>query len=308
MMRILYVEDNQANLFLVQRVARMGGHEVVSYTNGETALKNFATDLPDMVLMDVQLSGELSGLETVKRLRAAGTKVPIIAVTAYAMVGDRERCMEAGCDSYMSKPLPVAELVEVIRKFEMRASGQAPLETREMAAVKLSTSEQKAVDSARTNTGTNPAVTATGSAPAVTAPPAAPAPSSAATPPSVPTPATTPNPAPANVQPAAAPVVPAASAPTDAVAAPVVPPAVPAPAEPPSAPVAPAAPTPTDAVAAPVVPAAPAAAEPAPAVPAPTNAQPPAAPVVPPAAAPEVKPSVEPAKPTVPAETNPTAK
>ena len=56
----------------------------------------------------------------VKQLRERGFKTPIVAVTAYAMVGDRERCIEAGCNSYLSKPLPVAELVELVQKYELR--------------------------------------------------------------------------------------------------------------------------------------------------------------------------------------------
>ncbi|MEO8611357.1 MAG: response regulator [Chloroflexota bacterium] len=117
-MRILYVEDNPANLFLVQRVARMGNHEVVNYTEGQPALDHFKEDKPDLVLMDIQLSGILNGLDVVKALRAAGHRTPIVAVTAYAMSGDREKCIEAGCDGYLSKPLPVGELVELFKRYE----------------------------------------------------------------------------------------------------------------------------------------------------------------------------------------------
>ncbi len=119
-MKILYVEDNPANISLLQRIARMGGHQVINYTNGEKALNNFKQDLPDLVLMDLQLEGRVSGLDVVKKLREQGFKTPIVAVTAYAMVGDRERCIEAGCDSYLSKPLPVAELVELVQKYELK--------------------------------------------------------------------------------------------------------------------------------------------------------------------------------------------
>lgn len=123
-MRILYIEDNQANLFLIQRVARIGGHNVVAYTNGEDALRNFESDKPDIILIDLQLAGELNGLDVVRKLRADGHTLPIVAVTAYAMVGDRERCLEAGCDSYMPKPLPVSELVDMIRRYETRITIQ----------------------------------------------------------------------------------------------------------------------------------------------------------------------------------------
>jgi two-component system cell cycle response regulator DivK len=116
-MRILYVEDNPANLFLVKRVARMGGHEVINYIDGEDALANFIRDKPDLVLMDIQLAGELSGLDVVQRLRTVGHKTPIIAVTAYAMIGDRERFLTAGCDDYLAKPLPIPRLVELIEHY-----------------------------------------------------------------------------------------------------------------------------------------------------------------------------------------------
>lgn len=118
-MRIMYVEDNPANISLLQRIARMGGHEVINYTDGEVALTRFAADNPDLVLMDLQLEGRIGGLEVVRQLRAGGFKTPIVAVTAYAMVGDRERCIEAGCDGYLSKPLPVAEVVELVQKYEI---------------------------------------------------------------------------------------------------------------------------------------------------------------------------------------------
>ncbi len=118
-MRIMYVEDNPANISLLQRIARMGGHEVINYTDGEMALSRFAGDDPDLVLMDLQLEGQIGGLEVVRRLREKGFKTPIVAVTAYAMVGDRERCLEAGCDGYLSKPLPVGEVVELVQKYEM---------------------------------------------------------------------------------------------------------------------------------------------------------------------------------------------
>lgn len=117
-MRILYVEDNLANVSLVRRVAQ--NHEVVNYIDGEEALRDFDTIKPDMVLMDVQLAGRLSGLDVVKKLREAGHKIPIIALTAYAMVGDRERCLAAGCDDYIPKPLPIPRLVELFREHANR--------------------------------------------------------------------------------------------------------------------------------------------------------------------------------------------
>lgn len=127
-MRILYVEDNPANVSLVKRVAR--GDEVITYGDAEATLRNFEQDNPDIVLMDIQLAGPMSGLELVRKLRADGYTMPIIAVTAYAMVGDRERCLEAGCDDYLAKPLPIGKLFKLLqaRKEELKAQ---PTQTQE---------------------------------------------------------------------------------------------------------------------------------------------------------------------------------
>ncbi|MCK6579863.1 MAG: response regulator [Anaerolineae bacterium] len=126
-MKIMYVEDNPANISLMMRVARMGGHSVVSFTNGEVVLNNYDKENPDLVFMDVQLEGRLTGLEVVRMLRDRGIKTPIVAVTAYAMLGDKERCIEAGCDTYIPKPLPITELVELLQRYEIEtgASGSA---------------------------------------------------------------------------------------------------------------------------------------------------------------------------------------
>lgn len=137
-MRIVYVEDNIANVHLVKRVARMGKHEIINYIDGMDAFNNFGSDNPDLVLMDIQLAGELTGIEVVKKLRDQGYETPIFAVTAYAMVGDKERCLEAGCTGYMSKPLPVAELVRLFNDYDTPAE-EAPVEE----PAKVETSEEK---------------------------------------------------------------------------------------------------------------------------------------------------------------------
>lgn len=119
-MKVLYVEDNPANVFLVKRVAKMGQHEIVNYIDGGQALNNFDEINPDLVLMDIQLAGDKSGLDVVRELRERGVKTPIIAVTAYAMVGDKERCLEAGCNDYLPKPLPIPRLVEIFQHYNDR--------------------------------------------------------------------------------------------------------------------------------------------------------------------------------------------
>lgn len=127
-MRVLYVEDNPANVFLVKRVARMGNHEIINLIDGQQALRKFDDIQPDIVLMDIQLSGEMGGLDVVRKLRERGVTTPIIAVTAYAMVGDKERCLEAGCDEYMAKPLPVPRLVEIFESHSKRVAAAAESE------------------------------------------------------------------------------------------------------------------------------------------------------------------------------------
>ena len=118
-MRILYVEDNPANVFLVKRVAKIGQHEIVNFIDGREAIRKYDDVNPDLVLMDIQLVGETSGLDVVKELRARGVTTPIIAVTAYAMVGDKERCIAAGCNDYLAKPLPIPRLIEIFQQHDI---------------------------------------------------------------------------------------------------------------------------------------------------------------------------------------------
>jgi two-component system cell cycle response regulator DivK len=128
--RILYVEDNATNVILVQRVANMGKHEVINYDEGQVALDKFDEIKPDLILLDVQLRGALTGLDVARILREKGSTLPVIAVTAYAMKGDRQRCLDAGCDDYLPKPISVAELVTVFKRYgDAVASGKPILST-----------------------------------------------------------------------------------------------------------------------------------------------------------------------------------
>lgn len=139
-MKILYVEDNMANLYLMKRIAH--GHEVVNYIDGKEALDNFDTLKPDLVFMDIQLVGELSGLDVVRILRERGDQTPIVAVTAYAMVGDREKCIEAGCSDYLAKPLPIPEVLALIKRYDPAnrpQAGPAPEPPDETETVETST-------------------------------------------------------------------------------------------------------------------------------------------------------------------------
>lgn len=116
-MRIVYVEDNPANLALVRRVARLGSHHVEGYVAGEDALDVIIEYPPELIMVDIQLAGPMDGLALASALREKGVTAPIVAVTAYAMIGDRERCLNAGCNDYLPKPLPVLDLIELFKGY-----------------------------------------------------------------------------------------------------------------------------------------------------------------------------------------------
>jgi CheY-like chemotaxis protein len=119
MMKILYVEDNPVNLSLIQRIAQMNKHELTSYDEAEIALKALAEGLQtDLILLDIQLAGEMDGIDFAKEARKRGMTQPIIAITAYAMMGDKERIIEAGCNDYLPKPLPIAEFLTLLAKYD----------------------------------------------------------------------------------------------------------------------------------------------------------------------------------------------
>jgi two-component system sensor histidine kinase/response regulator len=110
---VLLAEDNAVNRTVVQRLLEKSGHAVVAVENGRLALTALARGTFDVVLMDVSMP-EMDGLEATRTLRARetvhGGHVPVIALTAQAMKGDRETCLEAGMDAYLAKPLEFDEL------------------------------------------------------------------------------------------------------------------------------------------------------------------------------------------------------
>jgi len=115
--RILVVDDNSANRRLAQAVLEGVGHEVHGVADAENALTAVASLHPALILMDIQLPG-LDGLELTRRLKAdpATQDIVIVATTAYAMPGDELKATEAGCDGYMTKPLDIHGLREVVSK------------------------------------------------------------------------------------------------------------------------------------------------------------------------------------------------
>ena len=103
---ILIVEDNPTNMELATLLLEKANHSVIQAEDAQTGLDKSRSEFPDLILMDVQLPG-MSGLEAVAILKAdpITQSIPIIALTALAMSGDEERCLAAGCDGYISKPL-----------------------------------------------------------------------------------------------------------------------------------------------------------------------------------------------------------
>jgi two-component system, sensor histidine kinase and response regulator len=118
-LRVLLAEDNTVNQMLAVRMLEKHGHEVAVAADGITAVELSATENFDLILMDVQMP-EMDGLETTAairtRERSSGKHIPIIAMTAHAIVGDRERCLAAGMDSYVSKPVKFEELFREIER------------------------------------------------------------------------------------------------------------------------------------------------------------------------------------------------
>lgn len=113
---ILVVEDNALNLKLVRDVLTHAGYDVVAATTGEDGIRLAAEEHPDLVLMDLQLPG-IDGVEALRRIRAsADQKMPVVAVTAFAMPGDRDRALRDGFDGYLEKPLRVRALPQQVAR------------------------------------------------------------------------------------------------------------------------------------------------------------------------------------------------
>lgn len=115
---ILCIEDNPTNMLLISRVVEAEGHHLIHATDGDTAYAELSSQVPDLILLDVNLPG-INGLDIARDIRdkMKYEDVPIIAVTANVLVGDRERCIEAGCNDYLPKPLDIRQLRSLMRDF-----------------------------------------------------------------------------------------------------------------------------------------------------------------------------------------------
>lgn len=118
MKRILVVEDNEKNMYLISFILRKNSCEVIEARSGEEGIELALKEKPDLVIMDIQLPG-IDGLEATKRIREseADGQLPIVALTSFAMVGDKEMALNAGCTGYLEKPINPETFMGEIEKY-----------------------------------------------------------------------------------------------------------------------------------------------------------------------------------------------
>ena len=114
-MKILYVEDNEDNVYMLRRRLERAGFAVVIASSGTQGVAMASSERPDLILMDLSLP-DLDGWEATRRIKAdpATKHIPVIAITANAMTGDKEKAMAAGCDDFDIKPVEIARLLAKI--------------------------------------------------------------------------------------------------------------------------------------------------------------------------------------------------
>lgn len=120
--KILYIEDNEQNMRLVRKIILHAGYEFIGAENGMSGLELAHQEQPDIILVDINLP-DIDGLEVTARLKGSPLcDVPVIAVTANAMVGDKEKTIQAGCDGYLPKPISRKDLLALVDDFLARQS------------------------------------------------------------------------------------------------------------------------------------------------------------------------------------------
>jgi two-component system cell cycle response regulator DivK len=118
MKKVLVIEDNENNLYMIRFIVAKLGHEVFEARDGSSGVALAKTIVPDLILMDIQLP-ILDGYSATRQIRMedALKDVPIIAVTSYAMVGDKERAIESGCTAYVEKPIDPESFIKVLERY-----------------------------------------------------------------------------------------------------------------------------------------------------------------------------------------------
>ncbi len=128
--KVLYIEDNEQNLYLITYLLQKNGYEVIAARDGQEGIEAASRIQPELILLDIQLPG-MDGYDVAKKLRESSVlaHTPIIAVTSYAMVGDRERALASGCTGYIEKPInPETFLMQIESHLAHRTpSGGTPL-------------------------------------------------------------------------------------------------------------------------------------------------------------------------------------
>jgi CheY-like chemotaxis protein len=115
---VLCIEDNKTNMLLVSRIVEAEGYDLLRAEDGPSALDLLKEQTPDIILLDVNIPG-IHGLDLARMIKDDErlTQIPLIATTANVLVGDKERCLEAGCDEYLPKPLDIRQLRQVMRQY-----------------------------------------------------------------------------------------------------------------------------------------------------------------------------------------------
>lgn len=119
--KVLCIEDNKTNMLLVSRIVEADGYDLIRAEDGPSALAVLEKSVPDIILLDVNIPG-IHGLDLARMIKEDErlAQVPLIATTANVLVGDKERCLEAGCDEYLPKPLDIRQLRQVMRDYVNR--------------------------------------------------------------------------------------------------------------------------------------------------------------------------------------------
>jgi two-component system, cell cycle response regulator DivK len=124
--KILIAEDNAMNMRLMEMTLNNHSYTLIKANDGVEALEMIQRDLPDLIIMDINLP-KMNGLDVTRTLRKipAFSKTPIIGITAYAMKGDKEKILEAGCDIYLSKPINTRELPIIVAETLEKTASQS---------------------------------------------------------------------------------------------------------------------------------------------------------------------------------------
>jgi len=117
-MRIVYIEDNLANVALIERICHMNSDELITYNEAESALSEIDSGSADLILMDLNLGNRsMDGLRLTRMLRQKGVNEPIIAITAYDTMGYADQYVAAGCNDYVRKPVSIRGMLNLINGY-----------------------------------------------------------------------------------------------------------------------------------------------------------------------------------------------